>query len=299
MVALWMAIPGAVLAQSVDAKLNLHGLIVGDKFDSQKMKSAGLSCMSAKKAQQHPPTVLVCVGKVSLVGEDFSAFANVDQVKGKRFINMIMLQHTMNDFEGHYAGISFEDMEQKLIAFFGPPGVLRTESSLQPVQYPDNELAYTRRGGSDTWYVRGNVTVQYEQSVQDVAPDPPHAAIYAATVSYFSEKRPAYFNMPINHPFVVTLTTPSNAAHASWVDGDTLIMRRLDNPQVYGMKCVIQGTPPEPGSKDDHAATLRCDDGFPSIAVPTTDSGDRTKVFLFKGNDLVAGGYVTARKADP
>lgn len=298
MAALWMANPGAALAQSLDAKLNLHGLIVGDKFDAQKMKSAGLSCVSASKAQQSPPTVLVCLGKVSLVGEEFSGFVDIDQVKGKRLVAMIMLQHAMNDFDGHYAGISFEGMEQKLVTFFGPPDVLRTESPLQPVQYPDNELAYTRRGGSDTWYVGGN-TVRYEQMLQDVSPDIPHTAIYAATVTYSMEKRSASFNMPINHPFVVMLATASIGSQVSWVDGDNLIMRGRNNPQMYGMKCVIQRKPPEPGSTGNYAAALRCADGFPSIAVPTADSGDRTQVFLFKGNQLVASGYVIARKADP
>lgn len=298
MVMLWMVIPGAVLTQTTDDKINLHGLIVGDNFDAQKMKHAGLSCESARKEQLSLPSVFACHGKVSLVGEEFTAFADIEQAKGKRIIKMISLDRAMNDFDGHETGISFEDMEKKLVAFYGQPDVLRTESPLQPIQYADRDLAYTRRGGADTWYFPGNITVTYSRSLKDVQSYPPHAVIYAENIIYYAGKTPAYFNMPINHPFAVTLKA-ANTSHATWADGDTLIMRGASNPQVYGMKCVIHGKPPEPGSKDDYLVTLRCVDGFLSIAVPSPAVSDRTNVFLFKGNDLIANGYVMAHKADP
>lgn len=289
---------GLAVAHSINDKIDVNGLMVGRDYDAQKMKHAGLSCTHDKSLHLRPPQLFVCLGKVSFLGETYTADVDVEQRGGRRVIQTIMLFRNLNDFDGHAIGTSFEDLERKLVAFYGQPDVLRTESPLQPIQYKDSELDYPRNSGEDAWYLPGPVTIMFYESVSDVQPNNPFY-IMAADIFFSAKKMGAQFDMPIKHPFPVVLRAPSDGSHTTWTSGDMLVMHELRDVHTYGMKCMITGLPPAQNAKGEYPATLTCVHGFHAIAVPTKQLGDHTHVFLYRGNDLVAEGYVNERKADP
>ena len=292
---------GEAGAQNVDKALTVNGVTIGTALNAAKMKSAGLPCTNSKnKVLLGFGTVALCEGSTSFLGENFHETVFISRNRNQRVIEFVTLCRDMRAENNNIQGISFEELERKLVDFYGMPDVLRTESPLQAIQYGADNV-YGLQSGTNTWYFSKNMSVTYDMLTghQEEANGP---FIPSACVIFYKEKRPAEFDMPKNHFFPVMLKIASKWKNTPLEKG--ALVRLAFNESIpktaYAVKCIIADDPPSKGGVDYFETSMLCDDGFQSLANPGNGRlGYKTQIYIFNGKNEVAAGYVNTVKASP
>ena len=151
--------------------------------------------------------VATCNGKV--IFEDQPMTAAIFLNAGRRVTNILLYYDTPYPEEG-VNSTSVSEMENRLIATYGQPNILRTESSHQPVQYDikdliDGDSSTTATDwGADLWAFADGASVIMEPGAGYQKEAGGH---YFSTesVTFNSDRKVVPVTLPARHPFPVIL----------------------------------------------------------------------------------------------
>jgi uncharacterized protein len=285
--------------------LDFKGLQLGQVLDDKKAHEAfqNLECDSKNSKQMaklmesaEHPVVIWCEGKTTFENQDMDAV--VELYGNRRLAEITMCYDTPYPLEGVNT-TSVSEMEDRLIATYGQPKVLRTESRHQRVKYDPKDLVENGNpldGGEDEWVFANGASIVLGSCLGHQK-EPGGHIFSSESISFSIDRKVAAVTLPAHHaiPIILTKLTMESGNNLLWKPDELMTVMLY----VGGKRTCTVGTP-IPLVDDDRGSrymtTMTCTD-FVEIGYSPTASALATRIHVVRGSQLLGVGYIPASKA--
>jgi uncharacterized protein len=291
-------------AKNLEA-LELKGLQFGQVLDDTKAHAAfaNLECDSKNAKQMaklmssiEHQVVVWCEGKTTFEDQEMDA---VIELHGSRRLSGINLCYdTPYPLEG-VNSTPVNVMEDRLIATYGQPDILRTESRHQPVQYDPKDLLPNSNpldGGEDQWIFADGASITLGSCLGHQKESGGHV-FSSESISFNSDSRLTSITLPAHHaiPIILTKLSKDSGNNPVWKSDELMTV------EVYaGGKRTCTVGQPIPSIIDDrgtrYMSTMTCTD-FVEIGYSPVFPAATTRIHVIRDNEVLAVGYIPALTA--
>lgn len=285
--------------------LDFKGLQFGQVLDDKKAHEAfqNLDCNSKYAKQMaklmssiEHQVVVWCEGKTTFESQKMDAV--VELHGNRRLAEVTLCYDTPYPLEGVNT-VPVSEMEDRLIATYGQPKILRTESRHQPVQYDPKDLSEDSNpldGGSDEWVFANGASIVLGSCLGHQK-EPGGHIFSSEGITFSSDRNVALVTLPAHHaiPIVLTRLSKESENNPLWKSDELMTV------MLYaGGKRTCTVGKPIPSITDDRGSrymtTMTCTD-FVEIGYSPVVPAATTRIHVARGNQLLAVGYIPASKA--
>jgi hypothetical protein len=193
---------------------------------------------------------------------------------------------------------SVDEMEDRLIATYGQPDVLRPESKRQPVQYDPKDLlpGNPLNQGSDLWIFAHGASISMGWCAGHQK-EPGGHIFDAESITFSDDSVRTSVTLPAHHPIPITWSKlpEGSGSVPSWRPDEVMTV------MVYtgGERTCTVGNP-VPSITDDrgtrYSSTMVCTD-FIEIGYSPIAAGAPTRIHVLRNNQVLAVGYIPETQA--
>lgn len=283
--------------------LEFEGLRLGEVLDDKKARQvlSGFSCRPDKllSSIEHE-RIVSCRGSTTFEQQRMDALLELHV--NHQLASVFLSYDTPYPEEG-VISTTVSEMENRLIATYGQPDILRTESVHQPIKYDPKDLigmpgsSEQFNYGGDQWMFENGASIVLEPSAGHQKVEGGHI-FSAETIIFSTDTRSSVgVTLPAHNPIPIVLTK-------LFCEPKLGLPWDLNEPMTVqlfaGGKRTCFVTPPtSSASVDDGAryvATMSCTD---FVQVNYSVEGPRvpTRVQIFKDSKKLAIGYIPASEA--
>jgi uncharacterized protein YecT (DUF1311 family) len=239
--------------------------------------------------------VVTCTGKVNFEGQEMDAL--IELHSGRRLANILLAYDTPYPEEG-VISTSVSEMENRLIATYGQPSILRTESLHQPVQYDSKDLIENddpRDQGGDQWAFADGASINLEPGIGYQKEQGGH--IFSKESIWF-ETGPhgVLVTLPARHaiPVVITNVSPTSGSATLWKSNELMSVMFYEGGK---RTCTVGPLVPSSGGNNEteYISTVTCTD-FITVG-DSVESPEFTMISIVRDGRELASGYVPISKA--
>lgn len=283
--------------------LDFEGLQLGQVLDDKRARDIfkGFACRPDKTMSSiEHQSVATCSGQT--IFEDQQMDADIE-LHGNHQLAGITLCYDTPFPEEDVNSASVSEMEDRLIAAYGKPDILRTESVHQSIRYdPKNLIGLVGSSdqfdqGGDQWVFAHGATIIMEPCVGHQKVEGGHI-FSGESISFNSDvRRSVGVTLPAHHAIPVVLTKLSNeSGNAQLWKPDELMTVQL----IIGGKraCAVEqpvSSPTDDGSTR-YVTAMTCTD-FVQIVDSAVISAVPTRVHIVRNGQVLAAGYIPTSKA--
>jgi uncharacterized protein len=283
--------------------LDFEGLPLGQVLDDKKARKVfkGFACHSDKlmSSIEHQP-VVTCEGQTTFEHQQMDADI---ELHGNHELAGIMLCYDTPYPEEGVNSTSVSDMEDRLIATYGKPDILRTESAHQPVKYDPKDLIGLPGStdqfdqGGDQWVFAHSASVIMEPCAGHQKVDGGHI-FSAEAISFNSDvRRGVLVTFPAHHsiPMVLTKLSDGSGSEQLWKPSELMTVELLTGGK---RTCTVEqpvSSPADYGSAR-YTTAVTCTD-FVQITDSAVMTTMPTRVHIIRGGKVLAVGYIPTSKA--
>jgi uncharacterized protein len=283
--------------------LEFEGLRLGQMLDDKKARKviSGFSCRPDKlmSSIEHE-RVVSCSGRANFEKQEMDAILDLH---GNHELASVFLCYDTPYPEEGVVSTSVSEMENRLIATYGQPEILRTESAHQPIKYGPKDLIGMPGSseqydyGGDQWVFANGASIILETCAGHQKVEGGHI-FSGEAISFNSDARMGVsVTLPGHHPIPIVLTQLfyEPKQELPWK------LNELVAVQLFaGGKRMCYVTPPTSSASADmgarYIATMTCTD-FVEIGYSVEGPRVPTRVQIFKDGKKLAIGYIPASKA--
>jgi uncharacterized protein len=242
--------------------------------------------------------VISCRGKLLFENQPMDATI---ELYANRRVGQILLLYDTPYSEGGVNSTSVSDMENRLIAAYGQPDILRIESTHQPVQIDPKDLLegsdiVATDQGDDQWAFAGGASIVMGPGGRYQKEQYGHI-FNTESITFSSDRALVVVTLPAQHPIPVILTkvTPTSGSDLPWKANELMTI------QLYpgGKRTCRVGAlnAPTVGDHDaNYTTTITCTD-FVQVTNSVTSPPPVTIVSIVRDGSELAEGYIPVSTA--
>jgi len=279
--------------------LEFKGEVLDDKKARQVL--SGFSCRPDKilSSIDHERAVS-CRGSTTFERQRMDALL---ELHGNHQLASFVLSYDTPYPEEGVISTTVSEMENRLIAIYGQPDILRTESVHQPIKYDPKDLigmpgsSEQYDDGGDQWAFANGASIVLEPFGGHQKIEGGHIFSTEAITFSIDPRSGVYVTLPAHHPIPIVLTQLlyQPKQESSWKPNELMTVQLF----VGGKRTCSLTTPSSSASANwgaRYLADMSCTD-FVQVVYSAESPQVQTRIQIFKDGRKLAIGYIPASEA--